>query len=469
MKLEWPKEIKELFDLITSQVPDVFRATVKPMLHEAAEETARLRNSGFVSRDDLLSALFRVTPEAFKPTVVDDLTRLGVNVEKYVKLSEFREEYKRTWDEIGAAFLPGVYHFTMYLTDRCNQKCLHCAADAKIHRPELSTEQWIQIIENVEGSLRKQGRNACFIWFGGDPTLRKDIKDIIKYCGERGYYQAISTNGMLFDEDLAKFCAEQKMSHVFISFDSVYPEKAAKIRGVPKAYENAERAIKASVKYGNFTICTATVMKQNIDELEEIKALLDNWGAIPYFRAVIKQRNAAANWDKIGLNNEEYKKFYDFKFQYVVEAIRKGEATSLNKFYTYDMVPFMECPVNDKELTALEWGVGCQACRSVSGIDINGDVFPCDYPSELTLGNVLEQSFTDIMESQLFKDIRDRKRTGKCGSCHHLELCGGGCRVHAECETGDFFASFPYCWHEEDHTHEKVLIKVQAETHGMGK
>ncbi|MCK4816543.1 SPASM domain-containing protein, partial [bacterium] len=114
------------------------------------------------------------------------------------------------------------------------------------------------------------------------------------------------------------------------------------------------------------------------------------------------------------------------------------------------MVPFMEQPLNDKELTALEWGVGCQACRTISGIDINGDVFPCDYPSKLTIGNVLTESFEDIMNSQLFKDIRDRKRTGKCASCHHLKLCGGGCRVHAECETGDFFASFSYCWHEMD-------------------
>jgi radical SAM protein with 4Fe4S-binding SPASM domain len=451
--MEWPEEILDLYETITSQIPETFRSTVKPMLHEAAEETARLRNSGFVSRDDLLSALFRITPGAFRSNVITDLTNLGIEIERYVKLSEIRDEYKRTWDEIGEAFLPGNMHFTMFLTDRCNQRCLHCAADNKIHRPELSTDQWIDIIENVEGSLRQQGRRGVYIWFGGDPTLRKDLRTLIKYCGEKRYYQALSTNGMLFDEDLARLCAEQKMSHVFISFDSVYPEKAAKIRGVPKAYEAAEKAIKASVKYGHFTICTTTVMKQNIDELEEIKALLESWGAIPYFRAVIKQRNAAVNWDTIGLNDEEYIRFYNFKFANVVEAVRKGEATSLNKFYTYDMVPFMECPLNDTELTALEWGTGCQACRSVAGIDINGDFFPCDYPSELRLGNLLEQSFTEIMDSQLFKDIRDRKRTGKCASCHHLALCGGGCRVHAECETGDFFESFPYCWHEMDHEH----------------
>jgi radical SAM protein with 4Fe4S-binding SPASM domain len=455
--LDWKPEINELYEKVTSKVPEAFRDSVKPMLRQAAEKAAIVRNSAYVSKDDLLSSLFDITPEAFKPTVVQDLEDLGIDSSRYIKLSDVRKEFSRTWDEIGGAFLPGVFHFTMYLTDRCNQKCLHCAAEAKTHRPELSTEQWIQIIENVEQTLRKRGRRGCYIWFGGDPTLRKDLKDLIKYCGEKGYYQAVSTNGILFDEELARLCAEVKMSHVFISFDTVYPERAAIIRGVPKAYEAAKKAIDLSLKYGNFTIITATVQKMNIDELEEIKDTMDEWGVIPYFRAVIKQRNAATNWDQIGLNDDEYRKFYDFKYGIVTDTIKRGDAVSLNKFATYDMVPFMECPINDKERTSLEWGVGCQACRSVSGIDINGDFFPCDYPSELKLGNVLEQDFGEIMDSKLFKDIRDRVRTGKCASCHHLEMCGGGCRVHAECETGDFFASFPYCWHEMDHEHEENI------------
>ncbi|MFW9771533.1 MAG: radical SAM/SPASM domain-containing protein [Candidatus Heimdallarchaeota archaeon] len=452
--MDWTKEIENLYKQITEQVPEAFRLSVAPMLREAAEKTAILRNSGFVSRDDLLSALFEITPEAFQPTVIEDLKKLGIDTGRYVKLSEIRKKYARTWDEIGGAWAPGVYHFTMYLTDRCNQKCLHCAAGLYEHRPEFSTEEWIKIIENVEQTLRKQGRKGCYIWFGGEPTLRKDLGDLIKYCGEKGYYQAISTNGILFTEDLAKLCAEAKMHHVFISYDSVYPERAAKIRGVPKAGEAAEKAIKLATDYGHLVICTATVQKENFDELEDIKKKLETLGAIPYFRAVIKQRTADKNWDEIGLSYEEYRQFYEFKYKHAVEAIRKGEASFLNKVYTYDMVPFMECPRTDEERTALEWGVGCQACRSVSGIDVNGDFFPCDYPSKLTLGNVFKQDFNEIMESEMFKAIRDRKIKGKCSTCHHLDLCGGGCRVHAENETGDFLAALPFCWHNDDHNHK---------------
>jgi len=455
--MEWKKDIEEMYGKITDQVPEAFRTSVKPMLREAAEKTARLRNSGFVSRDDLLSALFDITPEPFKPTVVQDLTKLGIDTDRYVKLSEARKAYARTWDDVGGAWAPGVYHFTMYLTDRCNQKCIHCAAELMGKRPELSTEQWIQILENVEQTLRKQNRRGCYIWFGGEPTLRKDLKELISYAGEKGYYQAISTNGILFNEELAKLCADVKMHHVFISYDSVSSERAAKIRGYPKAKEAAEKAIKLALDYGHLVICTATVQEANFDELEEIKQNLASMGALPYFRAVIKQRTAEKNWNDIGLNFDQYRQFYDFKFKHVVDAVRNGEAAFLNKVYTYDMVPFMECPRTIEEKTALEWGVGCQACRSVSGIDVNGDFFPCDYPSQLTLGNVLEQNFEEIMESDMFKAIRDRKIKGRCSTCHHLEMCGGGCRVHAENETGDFLAALPFCWHDDDHEHEECI------------
>jgi radical SAM protein with 4Fe4S-binding SPASM domain len=455
--MDWSNELKELFEKIMALTPEMFRTSIKPMWFEAAEKTARLRNSGYVSKDDLLSSLFEITPQAFQPTVVKDLESLGIETNRYVKISEARKAYARTWDDVGGAWAPGVYHFTMYLTDRCNQKCVHCAAELMGKRPELSTEQWIQILENVEQTLRKQNRRGCYIWFGGEPTLRNDIKELIKYAGDKGYYQAISTNGTLFNKELAKLCADVKMHHVFISYDSISSERAAYIRGYPKAKEAAEKAIQLALDYGHLVICTATVQQENFGELEEIKERLASMGALPYFRAVIKQRTAEKNWNDIGLDYEQYRHFYEFKFKHVVDAVRSGEASFLNKVYTYDMVPFMECPRTLEEKAALEWGVGCQACRSVSGIDVNGDFFPCDYPSQITLGNVLEQKFEDIMESEMFKAIRDREIKGRCSTCHHLEMCGGGCRVHAENETGDFLAALPFCWHEDDHEHKESI------------
>jgi radical SAM protein with 4Fe4S-binding SPASM domain len=332
---------------------------------------------------------------------------------------------------------------------------LHCAADSKVERPELSTEQWCQIVENLETGLQKQGRHGVYIWFGGEPTMRKDIHKIMEFCRKHKYYHAIITNGVLFDEKFAKLCAENRMSHVFVSFDSADPKKNDKIRGMPRSLEYAERAVKNCLKYGLFVCASVTIMKQNIDELDKIKKLSESWGAQPYFRAVVKQNRAAEYWDEIGLSQDEYKKLYAFKYTHAIETIRKGEAGTLPAFEIYEMTPFMESPKDDKELTAIEWGVGCLACRTMMGVDVDGTILPCGYPTKYTLGNALTDNFEDVLNSQRFKDIRDRKRTGKCGSCHHLKFCGGGCRVHTECETGDILTSFPYCWHQNDHEHGK--------------
>ena len=447
--MEWKPEVEELFSKIASQIPLVFRPMVKPQLRKAAEKQCIGRNESWVSRDDLITALFEITPRQFRGECITMVQNLGIDAMRYVSLKDIREMYKKSWEQFAEAFHPGNYHITLYVTDRCNEQCKHCAVEL-FKRPDLPIEDWIHIVDNIEFTLRDQGRRA-YIYFGGEPTVRQDLPKLIEHCGKIGAFHALATNGLLFKEDYAKFCADNGMSHVFISLDSGNPEKAAQIRGVRRAGELAKRAIDTAQRHGLFVIVNFVVMKQNIDEMEEMKALVESWGAAPYMRAVIKTGTALQFWDEVGLSEAEYRRFYDFKYKHAVEAVRKGYAGTLPIFDIWDWTPFMEEPLNDQERTAIEWGVGCQACRTISGVDVNGDFFPCYYPTKLKLGNLLTERFQDIMDSHLFREIRDRKKhSGKCTTCHHSDLCGGGCGVHAECETGDFFASVPYCWHEED-------------------
>lgn len=460
--MEWENEAQVVFDKLLNNLPANFRPIVEPQTIEAAEKRCIERQYTVVNLADLVTGIFDIVPEGFKSAVVEDLKSFGVDVAKYIEIKEFRDNLKVSWEQLEKGFQPGVVHFAMYLSDVCNMKCLHCATDQK-PRPELSTDQWCQIIENVESGLRKQGRHGTYVWFGGEPTLRKDIGEIMKYCGDRDYYHAIITNGVKFDDDFAKMCKENKMSHVFVSFDSADPKKNDELRGFPNSLEYAEKAIKICHKYGLFVCASMTAMKQNINELAEMKALAEKWGAVPYFRAVLRQNRAAEHWEEIGLSMEEYKYLFDFKYERAMEAVRKGEAGNLAVFEIYEMTPFTQFPRDDKELTAIEWGVGCLACRSMMGIEVDGTIYPCGYPTKTTLGNALRDNFEDVLNSQLFKDIRDRKRNGKCGECHHLKYCGGGCCIHTEAQTGDIFGSFPYCWHENDHVHEEIVEEKEIE------
>ncbi len=449
--MEWKPEVESLFSRVVEQVPLLFRPMVKPRLRKEAEKQCVDRCAFWVTTDDLLSALFEITPSQFQAECVTMVRNLGHDPERYLKLKDIRGLYQKSWNDFIEAFHPSNYHITLYVTDRCNEQCKHCAVDLW-KRPDLPIEDWIRIVDNVEFTLRDRGRRGVYIFFGGEPTVRRDLPQLIQHCGKIGAHHALATNGLLFKDDYARMCADNGMSHVFISLDSGNPEKASQIRGVKKAGDLARRAIETAQRHGLFVIVNFVVMKQNIDEMQEMKDLVEGWGAAPYMRCVIKTGTAAEHWGEVGLTHEEYRRFYDFKYQHAVEAVRNGNAGLLPIFDVWDWTPFMEEFKTPEERTAVEWGVGCQACRSISGVDVNGDFLPCYYPTQLKLGNVLHTPFAEIMESPLFVKIRDRhKDSGKCTTCPSGSTCGGGCGVHSECETGDFFASVPYCWSPHEH------------------
>ncbi|MFX1477304.1 MAG: SPASM domain-containing protein [Promethearchaeota archaeon] len=79
------------------------------------------------------------------------------------------------------------------------------------------------------------------------------------------------------------------------------------------------------------------------------------------------------------------------------------------------------------------------ASRTMMRIGIDGTKCPAGCATTLILGNTLEDNFEDILNSLLYKDIRDRKKiNGKCATCHHPKYCSGGCQVTADYITGDF-------------------------------
>ncbi len=77
------------------------------------------------------------------------------------------------------------------LTYRCNQKCLYCGVWGK-QCPELDTSG---ILAMVEQFYRLGTRWISFT--GGEPLLREDLGEIIKYTKSKGIYVSVSSNGVL--------------------------------------------------------------------------------------------------------------------------------------------------------------------------------------------------------------------------------------------------------------------------------
>lgn len=82
---------------------------------------------------------------------------------------------------------PGL--MSIDVTYRCNLLCRHCYFRAQAYKEELSSEEWIELLE----SLRREGLPLYICgWLGGEPLLRPEVVEAGK-----GYFKSniIFTNG----------------------------------------------------------------------------------------------------------------------------------------------------------------------------------------------------------------------------------------------------------------------------------
>jgi len=97
------------------------------------------------------------------------------------------------------------------VTHRCNMRCPFCNVWKQKTR-DLSTKEVFRVIDKLSESTV-----TVLSLEGGEPTLRKDILDIIKYAHDRSFYLFMTTNGTLLHKlPLNKFSKYLDFLHVSI-------------------------------------------------------------------------------------------------------------------------------------------------------------------------------------------------------------------------------------------------------------
>lgn len=150
------------------------------------------------------------------------------------------------------------------------QMCQKWKSDINFIDPaEPNLEQWKNFIDY----LRKLVKGKFQINFaGGEPLLRKELLELIKYSAEKGFDTLLVTNAFLIDEAMAKKIASSDVTLASISLDSLKPERHDFLRGVKGAYFKVMEAIELLNKYAkkvSIRICTV-ISNYNIDEAADI-------------------------------------------------------------------------------------------------------------------------------------------------------------------------------------------------------
>lgn len=169
------------------------------------------------------------------------------------------------------------------VTKRCNLRCRFCFADGGSAEDDPPAEACREAIEDI---ARRCGK-PLIQFSGGEPTLRDDLPDLIRFAKQAGCgYTQVNTNGLRLARDraYAERLAEAGLDIVFLQFDGTREDIYEKLRGAP-LLETKMQAVRtcAELRMG-VTLVPTVVPGVNDGDLGNIVSLAA--GMVPGIRGV---------------------------------------------------------------------------------------------------------------------------------------------------------------------------------------
>lgn len=307
------------------------------------------------------------------------------------------------------------YRMDLVLTYQCQNDCPHCYVGRPRDFPELSTEDWKRIID------RCWEHGIPHITFtGGEPTLRPDLAELIRYAEQVGLVTGIQTNGRrLRDRDYLGELLVAGLDHVQITLESHDPAIHDQMVGAAGAWAETVEGIKATVSADVYMMTNSTLTTLNAPTIEQTIAFAASLG-VPTFGCNSLIYSGAAVSVGNGIPESE--------LEPVLERVKA--ATQAHHLRLIWYTPTQYCEFDP---TGLELGIkGCTAARYNMAVEPNGDVIPCQ-SYFVALGNMLRDPWPSIWNHELAYYLRHRNFVmDKCHGCPDFVLCGGGCPLYAQ-------------------------------------
>ena len=157
----------------------------------------------------------------------------------------------------GEPFFPAF--LMLSITNRCNLKCRGCWVSQTNPPYHLSLEQMQGIIDTAA-----KYKSRFFGILGGEPLFHPDLMTLFRN-NPRAYFQ-LYTNGTMLDKKTAAELAKLGNVTALVSIEGLETESRRR-RGRDDVFARSMAGLEAAVNAGLFTGVTASINKQNFDEL----------------------------------------------------------------------------------------------------------------------------------------------------------------------------------------------------------
>lgn len=330
---------------------------------------------------------------------------------------------------------------------------------------ELTAAEGRELVRQVAAFGRP---HPVLVLTGGDCLARPDIFELARLAARLGIHPALSPSVTpRLDPAAFRRMRDAGVRAVSISLDGAQASTHERIRGIGGHFAATLAAIRVAAAAGLRVQINTVVMRDNLEELPEVAALLVTLGVDIWevFFLVVTGRAAEEAQLSPGQCEDVCHLLYDASgYGFVVRTV-EGPFFRRVAGWRRDHGPLGPAAVagafglgdyyrrSAQRLRSLlgepSHRAAAQTLSTRDGVGIvfiahNGDVHPAGF-LPLPLGNVRERPLAEIYhDHELLRALRSGDFHGRCGVCEYRQRCGGS-RARAYAGTGDPLGEDPAC------------------------
>ena len=342
-----------------------------------------------------------------------------------------------------------------HLTAKCKYNCQHCYMHnspdyASELDNELDLDTCLKIIDDFNETLNHWEIPGRINFTGGDPLLKKEIFELIKYASEKEISIGILGNPDEINFLNAKKLKDLGVSSYQLSIDGM-EETHDRLRGKKGAFKEVIRAIHSLENAGTPSVIMFTLSKSNAYELIDVIKLAAREGVSEFDFARLVPVGRAENSAEEMLKPYEYRALLLQVLECYKELQEKGCEIKFGRKDNLWRLLYQELgllkPLPNDRVTIFS---GCGIGINILAISADGTVYPCRR-LPIGIGKVPQKSIRDIfIKSEVLNKMRDTCSLKKCNKCDLRQFCRG-CPAVAYGYNRDYMAEDPQCWKKVIH------------------
>jgi 12,18-didecarboxysiroheme deacetylase len=340
------------------------------------------------------------------------------------------------------------------MTRRCNLKCIHCYSSSRnIHyKNELTTDEGGKLISDLAAF-----RSPVILFSGGEPLMREDLPELVRFAVDRGMRAVISTNGTLLTRKTVNILKKTRISYIGVSLDGM-GKTHDRFRGVEGAFDMTIKGIRTCLEEGIKVGVRLTMNRKNFSDIPAIFKLIEeeNIPRACFYHLVYSGRGSTLIEED--LSHGESRKVIDIIMDRTRDLFDRGKPKEILTVDNHADGPYVymrmqkEDPARAEEVMSLLMvNEGNSSGNGIGCVSWDGEVHADQFWRGISFGNVRKRPFSEIWvdtSNELMVKLKDKKRymKGRCSTCRWLDMCGGNFRARAEAVTGDIWAPDPACY-----------------------